>query len=262
MTAKVFRSFRDLKLTLGRLDAAHELAELALLRLDDEVPSPVDYEQYVFQLSQRFGLHVRPQSSTEAHRVVALSGIATAHSCYEEFLTSLAADLIEFGGPDLQLGLRDADTSKHDHVVKQLKRGHLLNSTDAFIVLDRTMVLHRLIRNSQAHRGREIPRRIAELTNQLRSLNTWPQAFPRRQPPNDFFELCFDDFLLFTQASRDMAEHLAFGLRPTHQALSAHPDFVRFSHSGDGVTDGKRILFLADRFSLDESDARDVLNFC
>lgn len=261
MTAKVFRSFRELKFTLGRLDAAHELTELALRHLDDSAPSPAKYEDYVFQLAVRFGLHVRPHSSREAHRVVVLSGIATVHACYEEFLISLASELLQFDGVDLQLALKGEGVSKHEHVVATLKKARLLLAGDKFGVLDQVMHLLRLIRNSQAHRGREAPKRIEDLRAHLHASPHWQQVFPHRAPPCDYDSLGFSDFLLFTQGARDTAEFLARLLLPSPQAIANHKDFKGYIGSGGIVTDGERLRYLADRFALDETAARAVLCF-
>ena len=258
MTAKVYKSYRDFKRTLGRLDAAHELAELALLHLVQTTEEPGAFSSTVSRLSKTHGLHFQMADPSLAFRAITLAGIASSHACYESFLIEFCVEIKELRGVDLDVGKRKKGVARHDHIISGLKTAGILQKSAEFDLLNLLMEMFRLVRNEQAHTGRETPTRISEIRRKLVSFADWPQVFPDRAHPSEFEHLSHKDFLLFTHAARRMAELIALDARPSIQLLAQHPEVLSFYRQA-----GCKALkqFLRDKFALDPADSADLISF-
>jgi hypothetical protein len=259
MTAKVFKAYREFKVTLGRLDAAHELSELALRHLAETINGS-NFEETVALLAARHGLHVRLDSPQGAYRAIAMAAISAAHACYESFLLDFCSELRELTDIEVDLGKRKKGVAKHDHFVTCLRAAGRLPKSVEFKVLDTMMELIRLTRNEQAHKGRESPKRIDELRRQLVASQHWSVAFGNRLRPSDFSAIGYRDFLLFTYAVRRMAELLSLQLLPSEHRIAHHPEVVAFRSRSEAPSAPRLKLFLQDRFALDPFTAERVLS--
>ncbi|WP_265595212.1 hypothetical protein [Verrucomicrobium sp. BvORR106] len=201
------------------------------------------------------GLHVRVESPQDAHRVVALSGISSAHACYEVFLLEFSSELRELRSIDVDFGRLPDGVAKHDHFATCLRNAQLLSKSPEFAVLDLLVELVRLTRNEQAHKGRALPKRFSEILTRLANCSNWDTVFEGRCRPSPFADLGYDDFLLFTHAVRRMAEFWCKLLLPSPQDIALHSDIRAFI-----AEQGSQKLpqFLRDRFALDPSSAEDV----
>jgi hypothetical protein len=255
VTPKVYRSFRSFITTLGRLDGAHELAELGLRQLAKSLQSSSDFSGDVASFAHDHGLHVRVESPQDAHRVVALSGISSAHACYEVFLLEFSSELRELRSIEIDLGRLPDGVAKHDHFATCLRNARLLSKSPEFAVLDLLMELVRLTRNEQAHKGRALPKRFSEILTRLANCSDWSAVFEGRGRPSPFTELGYSDFLLFTHAVRRMAEFWCSLLLPSLQEIAQHSDIRAFI-----AEQGSQKLpqFLRDRFALDPLSSADV----
>lgn len=252
MTGKIYQSFRRLLVTLGRLDAAHELAELAMRHLSEGLCSGVDFEVAIGELALKHELHVRVKSSEAAHRIIAMSGIASAHACYEAFLSDLVEELRCLSSLEIDFSSLEDGITKHDHFVTCLRRARVLPKSSRLDLLELVIKLGRLIRNEQAHTGQSLPKRIQELRTQIHAASYWDEVFSHRDRPSSFDALGFEDFLLHTQAVRLTAEHFCLCLLPSYEAIAAHPEVAGFIERKGSEKLGN---FLRDRFALAPADA-------
>ena len=255
MTAKVYQSFRRFVITLGRLDAAHELTELALREFSASLKGTSDFSEDVAKMANRHGLHVRVDSPSGSFRTVALSGIASAHACYEAFLLEFCSEVGVLRSLEIDLGKTPKGVSKHDYFITCLKKAELYNTSVESDLLNTVVELTRLIRNEQAHKGRTPPKRIEELRTRLCDHTDWTEIFGDRRRPSEFSNIGFEDFLLFTHSVRRMAEFWCQLLLPTCSSIANHPDVVEFI-SKEGRT--KLPQFLRGRFALDPSTSKEV----
>lgn len=255
MNAKVYRSFRSLITTLGRLDGAHELAELGLRQLAGSFKNSSDFSSDVSSLAHHHGLHVRVDSPQDAHRVIALSGIASAHACYDVFLLEFCSELRELRSLEIDFGRIPDGVAKHDYFATCLQNARLLNKSSEFVALDMLMELLRLTRNEQAHKGRTLPKRFSEILTRLANCKNWNDVFEDRSRPSSFSDIGYNDFLLFTHAVRRMAEFWCNLLPPASTAIAQHPDVKAFI-----AEQGPQKLpqFLRDRFALDPLSSTEV----
>ncbi len=257
MTAKVYSSFRILKISLGRLDGAHELAHLGLLNLKSSKPETCqDFSTYVGEIAKTHNLHVRVKSPEEAFRVVALSGIASAHACYNEFLRGFCQEIRDFKKINIDLDRNPQGESKHKFVVDELSKNKDINKTSKFELLNLLMELLRLVRNAEAHKGSPSTNKFSNLLKRVVDCEDWCSVFNSRNKPSSFKDIEYADFLLYTHAVRCMAEYWCLEVLPSATEIAQHPDLINFIKTSKVK---KLPQFLRGRFALDPDDSNEVI---
>lgn len=252
LSPKVYQSYRTLKKELGRLDAAVELSELGLRCLTESASNTTTFTDLVGAASSRHGLHVKVSDAGEAHRVLALSGIANAHSAYELFLGDIANEAVLMIGVDIDMGKRPQDISKHDYFMGRIRQLGYKHVSEEYTLLEKVLTYFRFVRVNHIHKGFDGLRQIEVCRKRIASSDGWENVFPNRRKPPAFEKLGFEDFLVFTQAVRLTAKHIAQLLVPGDDGILKHQDFIAFRKDNESNPTRLR-LFLRDRFALDDA---------
>ena len=260
MTAKVYKTYRDLKTTLGQLDATHELAELGLRYIVKAAADAESFESFTATSSESFELNVRLKSPKAASRVLALSGITTVHGCYESFITAFVAELAEFNFKHIDAAKKPKDISKHDYFLTELRRGSDALRGPQFELLGYTVDHFRLVRNAHVHRSCDKISEMERLRKKMANSGEWSSVFNRRPYPSHFDDVCYPDFLLHTHAARLLAKRIAESHLPTPELILKHPDTLVYRQSQPGKSHVKLGFYLRDRFALDPESIATILS--
>ncbi|WP_434347657.1 hypothetical protein ACN6A1_06260 [Myxococcus virescens] len=243
-----FPCYRDLKLRLGELDALCECLEIAIRDLVESANGSSDPNEFMGERSRHHGVRVNRVDIPGLQAHAARTHIMTVYQSLEDFLDDLRSEH--------PLGDQWDMNGKRDLLTKTA--GALgFNPTLPFDICQ----YYRLIRNAVAHpsardglRGSTakvsaLQHRVAQAPN----LNTL-------DAPNPFDNVTFDDFVLFSRATKLLAMELCAAGRPSDAELRAEAVTSTSKQEGQLRKNPTRLAnarsgYLQTRYSLSKSEA-------
>ena len=214
MTSFRFVSYRAFKHELGKTNAAVECAELAVRKFLHEAEQSDDMSVFVKAASEAHGVRVDKLDVPLLRRLLAQLHITTIHQEFESFLEGVIREYrgkaveVERGDSLLKGTLKDVFGS-YDAGLRKLGRFQV-----------ETAEYYRLVRNSFAHNGSTVAAKtdISRLRNMLETQGD--ESYTRLTAPHAPDAVNFDDFILFSRISKQLASTFCVELRPTDARIA------------------------------------------
>lgn len=210
--------YNKFKQDLGISDAINEYIEV-LLRQFESTP----HDEGSFQLiASRYGIRVNDVDPQTAISKIREYYIISVFQVFEDFLGQMHNYLKDYGEYN---GSKDSSDSMLKHIHKNLigmKRTSEISYLN-YLICD----YYRLIRNLCAH---------TDNTNKVQSAHQYllerkeeiEAAYPQLQSPNDFQQINFDDFVLYSRAAKDLAEEYVSNIKYDTEKFISKFDVERF----------------------------------
>lgn len=260
MTPKIYRTFRELRDDLGKIDASFAYIAMSLKHLDESASISGNRLNFMKEVAVRHSFRVILQNDVDPQRNVFFSAAVAVHSEWDRFLTSLMVELGEFGYEGINKGCRRKDESRLSFFLRLMKdiAPGKLNGLPQYLI-DLCEYL-RLLRNYYAHGLTSPQKDCVELYNKIkRSVNTWHKKFGTLRISSKSCDLTFDDILILTIAVKLLAEEICSRLAPDPEMLIEHPATKEFIlRERNLISESSVQLFLYDRFGLDRDTAKQL----
>jgi hypothetical protein len=210
-----FRCYRNLKSNLGALDAIVECNELAVREFVAYAKDSKDPGAFISQLSTRHAIRVNHVDLEHFRVRAAQLYILSVYQQTEDFLERFRD---EHPGSDTWKYIEG--DSLLVSILKNVGGG--FNSNRAFVERFRLEVFdyYRISRNRFMHTEVNDKRLENQLTTVAAFSAEIQSIYGIRNAPNSFDRLSFDDFLLFSRVTKDIAYKLCQLGRPNDQELA------------------------------------------
>jgi hypothetical protein len=195
-----FKSHRDLIKNLGESDAIVEFTEVAVRLFIAQANESGSFNNYLSKQSEKYSIRVNSVEQSKFRQNISKGYIITISQNMEQFFKALQIDYLNLFEIDWKF-LPDGMT-RLDFILGKLKA---YDEIDIDKVLVSIFKYYSYIRNSYAHGGdRDHDKEFKGIQNYL------PDIKERYglNAPNHFDNITFDDFVLFTRASKDLAHNI------------------------------------------------------
>lgn len=198
-----FLSYRALKENLGRLDAIVECNELAVRKFISKAEIANDLEAYISDLSELHKVRVNYVEIKALQRQIAQLYILLVYQQAEEFLEGFRDEYPRSNHWSYTDG-DDLLTS----ILKNIGSNFLSNTNSIGKIQVEIFHYYRLVRNRFMHTVIPDRRLDKYLTGVLAFNSEIQKIYNISNAPNDFDNLTFDDFILFSRVIKDIARIL------------------------------------------------------
>lgn len=210
--------YNRFKQDLGISDAINEYIEV-LLRQFESIPN----DEGSFQLiASRYGIRVNDVDPKTAISKIREYYIVSVYQVFEDFLNQLHNYLKEYGE---YYGNRESSDSMLKHVHKNLlgmQRKSEISYLN-YLICD----YYRLIRNLCAHTDNTS--KVQSVRQHLLQRKEEIEAeYPQLQAPNDFQNINFDDFILYSRAAKNLAREYISNIKYDTEKFVTKFDLDRF----------------------------------
>jgi hypothetical protein len=260
MTAKMFYSFRDLRASLGRIDAAFAYVALCVMHFDRCANSSGSRSKYITEQAEEYSIKVFLANDTLPREHVFFSCCVGVHSEWDRFLYKLMDELPSFHYPEVNQGERLSGEPRLAFFLRKMEYSEKLSNLSQLLM--NMCEYLRLVRNYYVHRLGAPRKECIRLFDRIqRNREDWPSHFGNLSLSANCCEVAFDDVIVFTIAVKRLAEEICNSLAPDVSDLLAHPDTKSFLKRKDKAVSKKNLQqFLLDRFGLDRDTAEKLAN--
>lgn len=188
--------YNKFKQDLGISDATNEYIEVLLRQFEC---SPHDESSFQ-SIASGFGIRVNDVSPQTAIQKIREYYIITVYQVFEDFLSQMHSFLKLYG---VYKENKDKSISMLQHIHVNLIGMRKTSETPylCYLICD----YYRLVRNLCAHtddidKVQKVYQKLAERKDEIEVL------FQQLQAPNEYGNICFDDFILYSRAAKKLAE--------------------------------------------------------
>lgn len=213
-----FRSFRSLKLNLGRLDATIEITELALRSFLACAEEHGSTGAFVEESSRAHGVCVSVSDLSDIHSRVRLSYLVTVHEAADLFFREFETEHSRIH--DRPWPSRPDNVAQLTHVIENL--GPAPGETCSRLGRARLELFdyYRRVRNQTVHPSAGSKRdpydRLRKYMDEIHAI--YPSL---ASSPHPFALVDFDDFVLFSRLTKDIAADLCRIATPSSDVVTA-----------------------------------------
>lgn len=193
-----FESHRNLIQKLGESDAVVEFTEVAVRSFIAHATGSGDFNSYLSNESKKFLIHVNEVDQKTFRQTISRGYIITITQNMEQFLKGLKADYYDLY--DTTWAEKPEGTTLLDHTVNIVGKP----KPDKFLIS--LFKYYSFVRNSHVHGN--IKDEDKEYAG-VKEHRTEIKARYKLDAPNHFNAISFDDFILFTRVSKELADSIA-----------------------------------------------------
>ena len=216
-----FNCSADLYKDLGRYDAIVEFTEIAIRDFIEQAQLSGDFDLYLQEKSVEHKIRVNTVDQSVFRSRISVSYILSVYQSAELFLHQLTAQYNDLYDADLKL-----DGTTDNLLIKTLRQISKINSATSIIGEHRLAIFdyYRLVRNKYSHDRITTDRMLKEFVNISGHSLKINDDYPGITAPNNFQNISFDDFILFSRTIKDIADKITAMLIPTDEQLKAFYD--------------------------------------
>lgn len=193
-----FESHRNLVQKLGESDAVVEFTEVAVRSFIAQATGSGDFNTYLSNESKKFSIHVNEVDQNTFRQTISRGYIITITQNMEQFFKGLKADYCDFY--DTTWAEKPEGKTLLDHTINMVGKPKPEN----FLVA--LFKYYSFVRNSHVHGN--IKDEDKEYAG-VKEYRTEIKARYKLDAPNHFNSISFDDFILFTRVSKELADSIA-----------------------------------------------------
>ena len=207
-----FVAYRDFKLTLGKINAVVEAAELATRKFIQEAERSPNLNSYIQQLSGELGVRVDTLDLVKLRQLMAQFYIVSIHQQFEIFLDNFKKE-----HPDAKWKKKD-EYGVLENVLRSLPESYDTNVRSVGRLEFQLAEFYRRVRNNFAHAdtGEKLNADVEKLRSQVKAKG---DRCSRLNAPNVYASISFDDFVLFSRTVKEIAVRLCIVARPTNASI-------------------------------------------
>jgi hypothetical protein len=195
-----FKCYKNLKTTLGEIDAIVESIELATREFISTVSPNIDtsketIQKNITELSEKHAIKVNFVDIKKLESRVMILHIVNVYERFEKYLEELIKE-----HPDLiDKNNKVKDETILDYILRKLNKGELKSTLDYLIINH-----YRIVRNIFVHSSdKETTKYENRIDNEIKESD-----YKNLKAPNNIGTLVFDDFILFTRAIKNFAKSI------------------------------------------------------
>lgn len=188
---------------LGRYDAIVEFTEIAIRDFENRIPTETQFDVFLQQKSREHNIKVDSVDQNIFRSRISQSYILSVYQNAELFIHSFRSEYNDLFATSWSL-----DDTKENLLIKSLRKVIPINRAKKEIGEYRLEIFdyYRVVRNKYSHeiiKDKKVDKAFKEVSlfNELIC-----DVYPKLNAPNQFNEICFDDFILFTRTFKDIAK--------------------------------------------------------
>ncbi len=211
-----FKSYRNLKNNLGKFDAIVEYNELAVREFFACANGYENPNKYISLLSERHHIRVNAVDLSAMPRRIAQFYILSVYQQAEEFLENFRREYKEFVQKEWTDEEKDSLLEK---ILKNIGTIFVENRSAIGDLRIEIFEYYRLVRNQFMHteiKGERLNKCLEKLKKYSEQINA---DYKINQAPNNYNEMSFEDFILFSRVTKDIAFELCQIGRPSDEEL-------------------------------------------
>jgi hypothetical protein len=210
-----FRCYFKLKTNLGRFDSVVECNELAIREFEAIAKSSISQEEYIKSLSKKHGVKVDSIDAAIFRVRISQWYILSVYQQAEEFFKEFKHEHPKRS----QWTQKTERETNLNYVLTSLNiKASDLDATEKGIRYD-IFEYYRLIRNRFMHTDVKEDK-LLELLNKINQNKTIVFEKYRVEAPNEYNKLNFDDFILFSRVTKDIAQELCHLAKPSASEIA------------------------------------------
>jgi hypothetical protein len=225
----MFKSFSELKKTLGQYDAAVELKELSLRFLNSQFNQNNKIE-FISSISKKVNIAYNPASYDESKRLICLSYISMAYSGFDNFVYSLNSEIETIFG---KKNINTDGLCELDILIEKMKQitNKTINPIKNIVEYD-IVQYYRLIRNEFVHPFINKHENIDYFYKRI-DKNKLNKAYPKYSSClNTKNNISFDDFIFLSLIIKEYAKILCDFIEPSDDIMAKSVDYKKFVRYG------------------------------
>lgn len=206
----VFRCYYKLKDTLGRFDSVVECNELAVRQFIESLNCSDDQESFFSESCKKYGVRVNSLDSDIFHARISQWYILSVYQQAEDFFREFRNEHPEGS----KWSNRSEGESQLSCLMRSLNINEIQLDPDGQGIKLRIFEYYRLIRNRFMHTSAS----ENQLSRALKRIEEHPISVNERfhvNAPNSYEFVTFDDFILFSRITKDIAQNLCHIAKPS-----------------------------------------------
>ncbi|AZA88053.1 hypothetical protein EG349_15205 [Chryseobacterium shandongense] len=245
---------------LGRFDAIVEFTELAVVNFIKQAESSGDFSKFIEQQSD--SLHIKVNSVDESiyRSRISQSYILSVYQNAELFLHKFKEECNNLKNTDWKL-----DNSSDNLLVKTIRKIIPINQGKERIGEFRLEIFdyYRVIRNKYSHEIIQDTKVEKAYINIKKYEDEIKENYPKFSAPNEFDNICFDDFLLFSTVLKDIANTLSDIIKPTNEELKNYylrNDFYKELNQNLERKENALVGHITSKFGIEKEEAKKIIS--
>ncbi|MDD5158091.1 hypothetical protein [Sulfurimonas sp.] len=195
-----FKCYKNLKTTLGEIDAIVESIELATREFISTVSPDIStsketIQKNITELSEKHVIKVNYVDIKKLESRVMILHIINVYERFEKYLEELIEEHPDLGDKKS----KQQEETILDYILRKLNKGSLKSTLDYSIINH-----YRLVRNIFVHSS---DKKITKYENKIAD-TIKNSDYKILKAPNNITTLVFDDFILFTRAIKNFAKSI------------------------------------------------------
>jgi hypothetical protein len=218
-----FRCYFKLKDNLGRFDSVVECNELAVREFVEIANTSINQDEYIQRLSEKHGVKVDKMEAEIFHIRICQWYILSVYQQAEEFFDEFKKEHPRWKEWSTIPEHRKNDNPKETELQYLLRFLNILNPSDIDLkgkgIRYEIFEYYRLIRDRFMHTDFK----EKKLLNALEKINNHEISVFQEfhvNAPNEYNQLNFDDFILFSRVIKDIAQELCRIARPSASEIA------------------------------------------
>lgn len=213
------RCVSELYRELGKFDAVVEFTELAVREFIQEAENGGNFDQFITERSKKHKIRVDAVDQSIYRSRISQSYILSVYQRAELFIHEFRIECNDLKDTSWKL-----DDTKDSILIKTIRKISAYNPA-VLKIGEHNLALfdyYRVIRNKYSHdriEDTKVEKAFAKISNYKKEIM---ENYPGLNAPNDFNNISFDDFILFTRVIKDIAYHLSNIIAPSDEEVKLY----------------------------------------
>lgn len=251
-----YPSYGKFKKTLGYFDSIIELNEVAIREFSSKGNTSGNFEDFLRQKSNFHNIRVDfPEIPQYFNSIISRSYIVLVSTCFEEFLEELRNEHQKIKGAKWSW---EESVPKLETTFKKISLAVKKEDDINYRICD----YYRLVRNSTVHNSEKKIQKLKSEYMKISLIQGIKKFYSSLNAPNQFENITFDDFILYSRAAKTVAFQLCDSIIPTDKEILNLIDVDKFSQYSNKLT-RKRNAIIADlrsHYGIPEKRSEIILN--
>lgn len=211
----VYKSYKILQKELGYSDVINEMSEMIIREFMDTVQLSNEFEIDYGEIAKRHGIHLNFSDMNEVTNSLSRNYLVNSYSVVENFFREFRKEYCELHDTDWNFDDKESKLkSTVKNVIDNAKLDEAIEKIGTFNY--NVMEYYRLVRNATVHdirRTKNVPNEFYQETK-IGLVDKYEQ-YGLIKAPNKYENINFNDFLLYSRVSKNIAYSLSCLTQPS-----------------------------------------------
>lgn len=250
----------ELYKNLGRFDAIVEFTEISIRDFIYQADQSGDFDNYLQAKSTQHNIRVNTIDKSVYRARISHSYILSVYQTAELFIHQFREEHI-----DLYNKIWVLDDTKDNILIKTIRKISAINPATISIGAHRLAIFnyYRVVRNKYSH-DRISETRVDQEFQNVNQFTTQIQTdYSGLVAPNDFDNISFDDFILFSRTIKDISYKLNDLVSPKNEEIRdyyKHKDFFKELNENQTRKENALKGHMLSNFGIEEDQANIIIN--